>query len=74
MEEAPRRRLPDSALDRPQGPAGIFMSRRLRALAAQSLGRCTHFAASAVSAGVVWAAQSHFMHASCSNLRFHTHA
>ena len=52
MEEGPRRRLADSAVDRPQGPAVTFMPRRLRALAAQSLGRCTPFAASAVSTGV----------------------
>ena len=53
LEEGPRRRLADSAVDRPQGPAATFMSRRLHALAAQSLGRCTPFAASAVSTGVV---------------------
>jgi len=33
---------------RPQGPAVTFMPRRLCALAAQYLGRCTHFVASAV--------------------------
>jgi hypothetical protein len=53
-EEGPRRRLPDSAVGLPQGPAVTFMPRRLRALAAQSLGRCTPFTASAVSRPVVF--------------------
>ena len=41
MARAPRCRLAACAVDRPHGPAGIYMVRRLRALAAQYLSRCT---------------------------------
>ena len=41
MARAPRCRLAAYAVDRPHGPAGIHMVRRLRALAAQYLSRCT---------------------------------
>jgi hypothetical protein len=68
----PRRRSAASVTDLPLGPVEIPMLIVARGCVEQYSCRFTHFAASAVSTAVVWAAQSRSIRASCSARRSHT--
>ncbi len=64
----------DSVTDLPMGPVEIPMLIVARGCVEQYSRRFTHFAASAVSKAVVWAAKSRSIRGSCLDRRSHTHA